>query len=236
ARATEHWFAVAHHAGQLMGLEPGEASHHSQRAEALVCLGRFQEAIAEFQTALDLHYTTVQDEHLALVCLRQGDIAKRWEACSRLFERNKHTTDHWVANNLAWTFAIGPELGPDAKEIAALAERSAAQLRKPEVIDTLGAIYLRSGRIEQAIEKLKESIALQGQRGYPHDWAFLAIAFAAKGERAEAQKWLADRKSWLAQQDERRAANQQAHPFDTWDHRLELEILVQEAADKLSAK
>jgi WD40 repeat protein/Flp pilus assembly protein TadD len=236
AQGFEQWFGVAHHAGILADLEPQESSHHAQRGAALVRLGHYDDAIAEFQAALKLKYTTQEDEQLALVCLRQGDLTKRREACNRLFERDKATTNDWRANNLAWMFAIGPDLGPHADEIVALAERSAARIKRSEIINTLGAIYLRIGRVEQAIEKLKESIKLSGQRGRPHDWAFLAVACAAKGDQEEAQKWLAQVKSWLAEQEEKRANHQLVDPFDTWSHRLELEILVQEATDKLAAK
>ena len=54
----------------------------------------------------------------------------------------------------------------------------------------LGGLLLRAGRIDEAIARLNEGMAVAKGAEAPGDWAFLAIAHARKGSSGEARQWL----------------------------------------------
>ena len=55
----------------------------------------------------------------------------------------------------------------------------------------LGAALYRAGRYNDCIAKIQESIQLRGGESRAFDHAFLAMAYARKGNLAEARGWLA---------------------------------------------
>lgn len=234
AEYSQAWFAKAHHLGCLAELEPQQPLHHVRHGAALARLGRYEEAARAFEAALAIRYAMSDASDLALVLLRLGDSARRERACELLWERAHETTNDRTANNLAWAFALGRNLGEHEAQIVALAERTARNTKSADAANTLGAVYLRAGRTREAIDQFDQSMKLQGGGGYPHDWALLAICHAELGERAKGEKWLADASRWLAGKDEQRMTGGPVDPLDTWDHRLELEILIQEAEEKLA--
>jgi tetratricopeptide (TPR) repeat protein len=81
------------------------------------------------------------------------------------------------ANDLAWILA---GRGESLDLALALARRAVAQARGPEVLDTLGLVLHRRGDHAQAVETLREALALAP--GYATARYHLGLALAAQGQ------------------------------------------------------
>ena len=56
--------------------------------------------------------------------------------------------------------------------------------------NALGSLLLRAGRVDEAIARMNEGMAVAKEVEGPGDWAYLAIAHARKGSFGESRKWL----------------------------------------------
>src|SRR5262249_21738086 len=56
--------------------------------------------------------------------------------------------------------------------------------------NALGGLLLRAGRLDEAIVRINEGIATSKEMQIPHDWTYLALAHARKGNIVEARKML----------------------------------------------
>lgn len=230
ARLGGHWYAAAIHFGALKELEPDVSRHASQQAQALARLGRLSEAETVFGQAIA--YKTAGDtfDHLrlALVQLDQKKFAEHDATCERFWNAYKESTDPFAANNLTWCFARRTTM-PHAEEIVALAEKAVARnAESSAMLNTLGAVYLRAGQIDKAIETLEKSMQKHGKGGTPYDFALLAIANAKLGNHSAGQALISKTRQWLAEQDRRLLEHEPVDPLDQWDVRLELAALLQE--------
>ena len=235
AASGGHWFAAALHGEQLVKNEPQSAEYLTRHGVALAHLGQAERAIQQFQTVLDLEFLPEAGYDLALLQLREGDRAgyeKTAAAYLAAFGRSENAVE---VNDALWTCALGSRFIAEHPEVVALAEQAAAKLKSPAALNTLGSVYLRAGRPRDAVTKLREGIRRRGN-GLPQDWIVLALAYAADGNRTSAAEELQRTKSWLAEQDRRRAAREPTDAEDFWTVRMELEILVPEAEQAISAK
>jgi hypothetical protein len=121
---------------------------------------------------------------------RQGPEAYR-TYCTNIFTQYGATvrTSNDM-NNLAWACVIGPDAVPDIDAVVRLAERSVASGRSYANLNTLGVALYRTGRYQEAVNKLNEAIAAHGQGGGPQDWFFLAMGHKKLENEADAKKWL----------------------------------------------
>jgi tetratricopeptide (TPR) repeat protein len=95
-----------------------------------------------------------------------------------------------VANMVAGTCAFGPNAVVDYGRPLRLAEQAvASDPRNADCMNTLGTVLYRAGRFEAAVQRLNQSIALQGQGGTVWDWLFLAMAHHRLGHPEEARRW-----------------------------------------------
>src|SRR5262249_49095088 len=95
----------------------------------------------------------------------------------------------------------------------------AAQPKSHSDLNTLGAVLYRVGRFEEATRRLNEGIAADAGRALASDYLFLAMAHQRLRRGAEAARWLA----------EAGARSEGAAPPDTWEDRLEQQLLRREA-------
>jgi hypothetical protein len=65
------------------------------------------------------------------------------------------------------------------------------------------------------------------------DWAFLAIAHGIRGDLATSLSWSNKVRDWITEQDRRLLIGEPVDPRDTPENRLELEILLREADEKV---
>jgi predicted Zn-dependent protease len=91
----------------------------------------------------------------AILLEMQGKVADattRYEAIVKLDPRAAV-----ASNNLAWRYA---EAGKDLGTALRLAQAAYAQLpERPEVLDTLGAVYLRQGQPALAVTALRDAVS-----------------------------------------------------------------------------
>lgn len=125
-----------------------------------------------------------------------GDYARETQRALIKIDETKATP--LDANNTAWLAAFTPAIGdPQLLEKAvSLSEKAVRAARvgdEPDVADdmatytnTLGGLYYRSGRNDDAIETLLESEKL---RTDPFNAAFLTLAYRRKGNDVAAQAW-----------------------------------------------
>jgi hypothetical protein len=110
-----------------------------------------------------------------------------------LLNRFGNATDPVQANSVAWSCAVVPVAVSDRAAPVRLAEVALAgcpEGQKCDVLNTLGAARNRSGRFEEAIRRLNESILVRGGGGTLKGFAFLAMAHHHLGHRDEAKRWL----------------------------------------------
>ena len=63
------------------------------------------------------------------------------------------------------------------------------------ILNPLGGLLLRAGRLDEAIVRINEGIAAAKDVEIPTDWTYLALAHARKGQVAEARQML-ERREW----------------------------------------
>src|SRR5262249_30608590 len=108
----------------------------------------------------------------------------------------------WNALSAASVFALGAKGLDDYRVPIAWFERrlSAVPAPKPEVkhliLNPLGGLLLRAGRLDEAMARINEGIAAAQDVQLPTDWTYLALAYARKGKLAEARQMLERVSEW----------------------------------------
>jgi tetratricopeptide (TPR) repeat protein len=214
---------------RALQLRPREAQAWEAYAHANAHLGQWQEAVAGFVQVVKLRPDdAASGVWLARYRLMSGDPAGYRSACADLLARFGDGQHNFAANNVAWACALAPDAVADPAPLVALAE--AARAPAPEdanILNTYGAVLFRAGRDEDAVKQLNASLAksLSGLVTAA-DQLFLAMAHHRLGHADEAQKSLDQAVQWLdAEMDKQ-----------TWDNRLELQLLRKEAEARLAGK
>jgi spermidine synthase len=148
-------------------IEPDKAAIHSKFGMDLFTMGRVDEAVDQFRTAIqdDPDYT---DARICLgnVMLSQG---RPEEAIPEYEEALRLKPDNLEAqNNLAWLLAtVLPGQGGDPARAVAIAQRACDLTghRMAIQLDTLAVAYAAAGRFEEAIHTAEESMAIAGAAG-----------------------------------------------------------------------
>jgi tetratricopeptide (TPR) repeat protein len=181
--------------------------------------GRWDKAAERFAqaSALGLPWSAWQPH--ALVRLKLRDRLGYRRLCRALLKAAGTRPDPLFANLVAWLCSVGPGGLDDYKSAATLAELAVANSPAGEahhqVLNTLGAVYYRSGRYQDAINRLSEG---QGDKPYVHDLVFLAMAHHQLGQAREAKLCLT----------KARAQKQAADARQFWQN-LEIGLLLEEA-------
>jgi tetratricopeptide (TPR) repeat protein len=117
--------------------------------------GDLSGAIELLDRAYALDPTNGQPAHLATqMALASGNEAEAKRRLRTLVPR--HPEIPALANDLAWLLA---ESGEDLDHALELAERAHERNPAPQVIDTLGWVYLKRGEAEKAVEWLEQALA-----------------------------------------------------------------------------
>jgi tetratricopeptide (TPR) repeat protein len=139
-----------------------------------------------------------------IASLKAGDRAGYREACATfLASQGPDPTVVWNALAGASFFALGPDgLGDYKVPIRWFQNRLSASpplspFYRRVYSNAIGGLMLRAGRLDEAIAHVNEGIDTAGQkavppelREIPTDWVYLAIAYARKGNLAEARRSL----------------------------------------------
>jgi WD40 repeat protein len=188
------------------------------KGSCLATLGDLRGAERVFRIAIQRFPEEVDPRHhLCLVQLLSGrmdDYRATCRACLDAFASRPYQKE----NSIAWVCCVGA-CGKDlATQVLPMQEQTVRiNPHRWTYKNTLGALYLRAGRVADAITQLNDAVKSQGEGGTPHDWYFLALAHHAAGRPAEAAR-CRDRAAALA-------ADWRSEP---WDVRAELILLRRE--------
>jgi tetratricopeptide (TPR) repeat protein len=181
--------------------------------------GRWQEAAEAYAAAFAAGNRSPRDwARHGLVLLRLGR-TEEYAQISQAMTRHLGTdVNPSLANGLAWACAVGPG-AVDAVAVR-LAESSGPGDGHSR-LNTLGAVYYRAGRFEEAESVLNRSLAAHGSGGAPEDWIFLALTCHQRGRHEEARAWL----------ERLNASGPTTGAAGTWAAVLERRLLEEEARD-----
>ena len=132
-----------------------------------------------------------------IACLKANDRAGYREACAAFLAREgPNPTVVWNALSLASLLALAPGAIEDQGVPDAWFEKRLSAVPAPPPLyrhlfsNALGGLLLRTGRLDDAIARLDEGMAVAKEVEGPGDWAYLALAHARGGRFADARKWL----------------------------------------------
>jgi tetratricopeptide (TPR) repeat protein len=170
-------------------------------------------SVAELLDSSPVYY------ELAMVHLAAGDHAAYGKVCEQLLTMCGDVGDRELLEQVAWLCALSPTLGDVtralkmAEESAELHEHDARSLR------TFGAALYRSGKYDEASQKLEEALAKQSE--FASAWLLLALTEQQRGNTEQAKAWLAKGAAWV---DHERLSKQKP-----WTDRAFLDALLKEA-------
>ena len=160
--------------------------------------------------------------HRAVACLKIGDRETYCEICNSLLSRVEMNPLHLPPINLvAWICA----LGPDAVADLILKRLPDEPTARHAYLNTIGGVYLRAGRYEEAVKHLRDGIAVTNDGGAKQDWLLLALAYHHLGRAAEARRSL----------DSMPADSPLNRRDSVWDS-AEIELLQQEVTQALAGR
>jgi WD40 repeat protein/serine/threonine protein kinase len=218
SRQQGHWFGREFHIRYLLAAEPQVASHHENYATALGYLGKWDEALAANNKAIELGSRSLAGWYNRVcLALRSENVEEYQQACVGAQEKIAVADDPEIANFQAWIGVVSPRASGDPLRCVELAEM--ALQKKPghyAYLNTYGAALYRAGRYVEAIDQLLRGIqAHEKKAGIGIDWALLAMAHAKAGDAENARLCL---------------EKALAAPDLQWQQQIELRLLQKEAA------
>jgi tetratricopeptide (TPR) repeat protein len=213
-----------------------EWTSFAEAARKYAANGELPEAIAQMSEAAGLNPNYWYPHYgLALMQLSSGDFTGYRKRCDTLQEVASQTKFHEADSFVAWTSALAPDAVDDYAPIIGLARGAVeASPENSKYLGTLGAILLRAGQIEEAVEKLTEVQQRDANDDGPKDSSpaytqyFLAMAHHSAGEVAQASEALQEANTWTD-----KVLGETGKPVP-WNRKLTLELLRSEATELLS--
>lgn len=247
AEATELFGLPATPAGQdrpddlsiadaVVELSP-TAPTRRMRAVALARREQWQEAAAEFQFVLhvdELAWYTYYERALTLLAAHQVDEYR--QVCAEMARLFGNSYNKDALSFVAWTAALAPQSTLDYSVLVALVDESVKLNNgNGNSLKDQGAIYFRSGRYHEAIDRLTESVRLLNESGtsdanwdsivvYPQ--LFLAMSYHQLKRPDEARKWLDRARSDIQKA---RSEHENGKLKMSWNRRATITLLEQEA-------
>ena len=134
------------------------------------------------------------DQDLMVALINAGDRDGYQALGQSISDRVAATRNDDVLFSGIFNCALAPDVLPDFAPLVKIAEKPfSSELHGAHRVlhlRPLGAALYRSGRYGDCIAKIQESIQLRGGESRAFDHAFLAMAYARKGNLAEARSWL----------------------------------------------
>jgi WD40 repeat protein/tetratricopeptide (TPR) repeat protein len=200
------------------------------RGNARAELGQWKEAADDFARAAAIdaaEYGASGDPHdmlplIALAHLGGGNQAGYRQARAAILKEidEEARKDGYATEDAAWVAVLTPAAGEEVAGVITLfAKRVAGPRKDAGELRILGAALTRAGKHPEAIQRLKEALALREE--FPSAWLFLAIAHARAGQADEARSYLDKARKWLDEPGRAETVS--------WDNRLRLKVLREEA-------
>jgi WD40 repeat protein len=255
---ASQWFAASWYLGKLLEKNPQDVDLLVRRATAYAELEDWQAAACDAQDAVNQGSTHVYSV-LALSQLAGRDQAGYARTCEKIWQEIRLANDQFTRNELLWDLALAPNetFQSNTEEILRVAEQMVDLARdqrsdpyalaEHRCLNTLGAVYYRAEKHDQAIRTLMESEASYEQeqrerglgsqadlqKGKIWNWLLLAMAHAQLGQQAEAEQQLSQVEEVFGKhqaRDPQRYADALGTPSPPWYLRYSLRRLYDEAA------
>ena len=213
--------------------DPNSASAYWNLGEALVRLGRWDQAVGAIDKAVELEPANhLFVYHAATLHLRAGDIAGYRRACQAMLERFQDTDLPEVAERTAKTCLLLPNAVPDLDRVQKLADRAVAGTEKHGdyrwFVFVKGLAEYRAGRDAEAVTWLKRfGPNADGVHVDASAFALLAMAQHRLGQEEQARAALHSAQVIFAKKMPDPAAGRPFEGF--WQDWLHCEVLVREA-------
>ena len=216
---------------RCLDLSSDDAAIWSRRQDAFASLGQFDRVGEDLERSIGLmpnsHPKLYFELYLAgLVALKLGEDALYRDHCRQILDLADETHAEAVQYFACWTVALGSKSAPDCARAVALARLTIDSApQQSENYLCLGAIEMRAGHYEQALDCITE--AIEGETNALASAAYLEFfhamtlhhleRFGEAREVVERAQQLADRE--LSDEDH----------LPAWNRKLTLELLAQEA-------
>jgi tetratricopeptide (TPR) repeat protein len=133
-------------------------------------------------------------QEYAVALLHRGELYEYSAVCRTLFGLVRTDKTGGKKDGLLWPCLYAPDSVGDLHALVRLLQGELDSRpegpSRAEMLRILGAAHYRTGRFEECISRITESIRMRQGRSGQSDWAFLAMAHARKGDHAEALLWL----------------------------------------------
>jgi serine/threonine protein kinase/WD40 repeat protein len=192
----------------LLALNPFNYQTYMQRGSAYTKLGEWSKAIDDLSLAMALMSADPKPRALALIrrAYSYSQIKEFTRSLSDLQLALKlHPNNLQACNNLAWLYVTGPESMRNPEAALPLAQKAVDKAtNKWEFLNTLGVVFYRLGRYEEAIATLERSLREGNNQAAAFDLYFLAMAHARLRDASKARdcydlavKWIQEHQDQL---------------------------------------
>lgn len=164
---------------------------------------------------------------LILVRLAADDRSGYRQACASLLQRYGARSNPFLANTVAWEFALAPDATQDYTPVLRLIAEAVRTKRDYVFLNTQGLLLCRAGRDEAAIRTIQAGLALV-RKGGREDWLALGIAHRHLGHQAEARRYL-DRACQEFDSELAHPGSPKPAMSDAWIGHLQDQVLSDEA-------
>jgi tetratricopeptide (TPR) repeat protein len=211
---------------------PKDADFRRGLIEFYVSRGRYPEAVAELEQAID----NFGDQflfryYLGLVTAVMGDEDAYRDACQNMLQastRGALTSDSVTRHFVAWTAALAPGGLDDYEPAIQLARETVKSgSGNAQHLGGMGAILFRAGDFEKAQEQLENALGLpeNANTSTAYSRYFLAMTEDALGNHDQAQRQL---------QLAKKQADAELSDAPPWNRKLTLDLLRREVEARLA--
>jgi len=241
------WELAIRDLGEAINHGDRDPRWHQMRAEACAEVGNLDQAIDDFQAALESDPAlTIAREELCDALLarsRPGDRETYFEHLRMLIERARHQDTPENVNSAGWYASLLADSPTDIDLSALLAlvhaKAVAAEPQRYDFLSTYGTLLYRVGDAAGARDALDRAMSLYprntGPGGTPFDWVILSMCYWQLNDQPAAKKWLAQTEDYLRSVREDPFFSDQFWLW-TWNQKAEIEQLLTEAHTLLGGK
>ncbi len=220
-------------------LDPGNTHNWETRgacrAHAFAELGRWNEAIADFEKGKELFPKEPYGHYVAaLAQLGAGNIEAYRVGCNEMINRFAVSEEAAAGFWAAWTCALSPEALSDLAPAISLARRAVdSDPLAPNYLQSLGTLLFRNNQTQSAIKYLSQA-ARNHDRSDPKIESSPAYAYYFLSMAHFRLKNITVAEQWLAKADAQRQSelSDDVNP-PAWNRRLTLKLLHDEAKRSL---
>ncbi|MCI0465077.1 MAG: protein kinase [Gemmataceae bacterium] len=226
---VSRWSEVLAHTHRVLAAGSGCAHDWFERGRAHAQLRQWRKAADDYTQALTRSGSNVAWWwYCGLLRLADGDLPEYRRVCTLALERFGQRDENRIIDFVTLLCVLAPDAVADSARLMRLAEKAV-------VYPGAGGALYRTGRYQEAIEKLRPTVP--GSRNAAHHncwkWLFRAMAHQRLGQTEEAKAWL-DKAVRFLDTDAQDAARGPLLQRVTWHTALTSELLRREAEALMS--